>query len=165
MPRNPAPRQPQGPTLSPEQARIQLERCLKRANELSKEQPLTEQRYLVWQTNTFGVLREAFGEESGHPYNFIGQGRISVGDEPEYYLEAERRKRLEEQIRLLEAVIEEFPTVQAQNTDSDFFNDLDSDIRRVSERLFKNGHHAEAVSNAFKELNHHVKQEYKKRKN
>src|SRR2546430_644699 len=37
MPRNHPPRQPQGPTLSPDQARIQLERSLKRANELFKD--------------------------------------------------------------------------------------------------------------------------------
>jgi hypothetical protein len=49
MARNSPPRQPQGPTLSPEQARIELERSLKRANKLSKAQPLTEQRYEVWQ--------------------------------------------------------------------------------------------------------------------
>jgi uncharacterized protein (TIGR02391 family) len=167
MPRNPAPRQPQGPTLSPEQARIELERCLKRANELSKEQPLTEQRYRVWHTNASEVLKGAFGEKSDHLYNFYGPGRISLGKEPEYYLEAERRKRLREQILFLEAVVEEFPAVDAptQTPTSDFFMDLDADIRRVSQQLFKDTHYADSVSAAFKELNHQVKQEYKRRKN
>lgn len=93
MARNSPPRQPQGPTLSPEQARIELERSLKRANKLSKAQPLTEQRYEVWQTTVFNVLKAAFGEKSGHLENFVGQARMSLGNEPEYYLEAERRKR------------------------------------------------------------------------
>jgi uncharacterized protein (TIGR02391 family) len=62
---------------------------------------------------------------------------------------------------------EEFPPVdaQTQSTGFDFFNDLDTDIRRVSQQLFKDGHYADSVSAAFKELNHQVKQEYKRRKN
>jgi hypothetical protein len=94
MARNSPPRQPQDSSLSPVQARIQLERSLKRANKLSKEQSLTEQRYEVWQTNAFNVLEAAFGEESGHLENFVGQARMSLGNEPEYYLEAERRKEV-----------------------------------------------------------------------
>ncbi len=164
MARNSPPRQPQGPTLSPEQARIELERSLKRANKLSKAQPLTEQRYEVWQTTVFNVLKAAFGEESGHLENFVGQARMSLGNEPEYYLEAERRKRLTRQIEFLEAVIEEFPPVDAQtpSTGADFFSDLDTDIRRVSEKLFKDGHYADSILAAFKELNDQVKQEYLK---
>ena len=61
MPRNHPPRQPQGPTLSREQARIQLESSLKRANELLQEQPLTEQRFEVWRMNAWEVLKAAFG--------------------------------------------------------------------------------------------------------
>jgi len=167
MPRNPPARQTQGPTLSPEHARVQLERCLNRASELSQQQSLTEERYRVWQTNTLTVLEAIYGMNSGHGFNFIGQGRISLGNEPEYYLEAERRNRLAKQIGLLEALIEEFPTadVPAQNSGSDFFSDLDTDIRRVSQQLFKDTHYADSVSAAFKELNHQVKQEYKRRKN
>ncbi len=78
MPRNPIPRQPQGPSLSLEQARIQLQRSLERANELLQEQPLTEQRYEVWRTNAWEVLKAAFGEEHGHLHTFIGQRRISL---------------------------------------------------------------------------------------
>src|SRR6266436_7753429 len=166
MARNSPPRQPQGPTLSPEQARIELELSLKRSNKLSKAQPLTEQRYEVWQTTVFNVLKAAFDEESGHLENFVGQARISLGNEPEYYLEAERRKMLTRQIEFLEAVIEEFPPVdaQTQSTGSDFFSDLDTDIRRVSQQLFKDGHFADSVSAAFKELNNQVKQVYKERR-
>lgn len=164
MPRNSPPRQPQGPTFSSEQARIELERSLKRANKLSKAQPLTEQRYEVWQTSVFSVFKAAFGEESGHLENFVGQARMSLGNEPEYYLEAERRKRLTRQIEFLEAVIEEFPPVDAQtpSTGADFFSDLDTDIQRVSEKLFKDGHYADSILAAFKELNDQVKQKYLK---
>jgi hypothetical protein len=90
MPRNSPPRQPQGPTLSPEQARIQLQGSIERANKLSKEQPLTEQRYRVWQTNACDILEAAFGEEHGHLHNFVGQGRVSRPNEPEDYREAVR---------------------------------------------------------------------------
>jgi len=61
-------------------------------------------------------------------------------------------------------VIEEFPPVDAQtpSTGADFFSDLDTDIRRVSEKLFKDGHYADSILAAFKELNDQVKQEYLK---
>jgi uncharacterized protein (TIGR02391 family) len=167
MPRNPPPRQPQGPTLSPEQARIQLERSIEIGSKILQEQPLTEQRYEVWQTNAFEKLKAAFGEQSGHVFNFVGQGRFYPSGNPESYLEAERRKRLAEQIEFLEAVIEEFPSVDTQppNTGSDFFSDLDTDIRRVSQTLFKGGHYADSVFAAFRELNDQIKQEYNTRKN
>ena len=118
MSRN-SPRQPQGPTLSPEQARIQLERSIERANKLSEEQPLTEEQYRAWQTNAWGVLRAAFGEEHGHLHNFYGLPRISFGKQPEHYLETERRKRLAHQIGFLEALIEEFTTVDGQTQSSE----------------------------------------------
>jgi hypothetical protein len=114
MPRNPPPRQPEGPLLSPEQARIQLERSIEIGSKiLQEQQPLTERRYEVWQTNAFEKLKAAFGKESGHVFNFVGDTRFSLGNEPESYLEAERRKRLAEQVEFLEAVIEEFPPVDA----------------------------------------------------
>jgi uncharacterized protein (TIGR02391 family) len=166
MPRNHPPRQPQGPTLSPEQARIQLERSLKRANELLQEQPLSEQRFEVWRMNAWELLKAAFGEEHGHLHTFIGQRRISLGGEPEHYLEAERRKRLKRKIGFLEALIEDLTTVDAQteSSGSDFFGDLDIDIRRVSQQLFKDGHFADSISAAFKELNNQVKQGYEERR-
>jgi hypothetical protein len=159
MPRNPPPRQPEGPSLPPEEARIQLERSLKRANELLQEQPLTEQRFEVWRMNAWEVLKAAFGKEHGHLHTFIGQRGISLGGEPEHYLEAERRKRLKRKIGFLEALIEEFKTVdaQTQSTISDFFDDFDADIRRVSEQLFRDGHCADSVSAAFRELNQAAK--------
>jgi uncharacterized protein (TIGR02391 family) len=164
MPRNHPPRQPQDPTLSPEQARIQLQRSLKRANELLQEQPLTEQRFEVWRMNAWEVLKAAFGEEHGHLHTFIGQRRISLGGESEHNREAERRKRLKRKIGFLEALTEEFTTVDGQTESIDFFSDLDTDIRRVSQQLFKDGHFADSVSAAFKELNNQVKQGYKERK-
>jgi uncharacterized protein (TIGR02391 family) len=164
MSRNHPPRQPQDPTLSPEQARIQLQRSLKRANELLQEQPLTEQRFEVWRMNAWEVLKAAFGEEHGHLHTFIGQRRISLGGESEHNREAERRKRLKRKIGFLEALTEEFTTVDGQTESIDFFSDLDTDIRRVSQQLFKDGHFADSVSAAFKELNNQVKQGYKERK-
>ena len=93
MPRNPPPRPPQGPSLSPEQARIELQRSIERANKLSQEQPLTEQRYRVWKTNTFKVLKAAFGEDSGHLYTFSGQGRLYPAGTPDSYMDVLRGER------------------------------------------------------------------------
>ncbi|MGA8659293.1 MAG: hypothetical protein WB586_24465, partial [Chthoniobacterales bacterium] len=122
MPRNPADWQPKGPSLSREQARLELQRTIERAKQLLQEQPLTEERYQVWQTNAFEILRAAFGEDSGHVYNFVGDVRVSFGERSEYHLHAERQARLARQIRFLEEVIEEFPVeTQTQSTGSDFF--------------------------------------------
>lgn len=165
MPSN-RPRETKGPSLTPERARIELERSLERAKELFQVRALTEQRYEVWQTNAFETLKAAFGEEHGHLMNFFPESRWTVGTEPEPYMETVRRERLGKQIEFLEAVIEEFPPVDSQpQSAADFFSDLDADIRRVSEPLFRDGHYAESVSKAFIELNHQVKQEYKRRRN
>jgi hypothetical protein len=87
-----------------------------------------------------------------------------LGGEPEHYQESERRKKLKQKIGFLEAVIEEFSTVdaQTQSSGSDFFSNLDTDTRRVSEKLFKDGHYVDAILAAFKELNDQVKQKYLK---
>jgi predicted nucleotide-binding protein len=116
MPRNPPPRQPQGPTLSPKQARIELERSLKRAKELSQEQPLTKQRYDAWRGSAFEMLKAAFGESHTHISSFVGQTRVvpTFGPVPEHEQERGRRERLKEKIAFLEAVIEEFPPIDVQ---------------------------------------------------
>ena len=72
MPRNPPPRPPQGPSLSPEQARIELQRSIERANKLSQEQPLTEQRYrvchLVRSHLAFAIVADGFDRTSFHRF-------------------------------------------------------------------------------------------------
>src|ERR1700730_1995931 len=116
MPRNPPPRQPQGPTLSTKQTRIELERSLKRAKELSQEQPLTKQRYDAWRGSAFEMLKAAFGESHTHISSFVGQTRVvpTFGPVPEHEQERGRRERLKEKIAFLEAVIEEFPPIDVQ---------------------------------------------------
>ena len=166
MPRNPPQPQPRGPSLTPEQARVQLQNCLDRAKRLLQQQPLTEERFVVWETNTFETLKAAFGETSHHLHTFIGPQQFQVDTgytTPDYILDRKRREELTKQIEFLGALMEELPTtdIQAQNTGSDFFSALDSDIRRVSQQLFKDEHYADSVSAAFKELNHKVKQAYK----
>lgn len=65
MPRNPPPRQPQGPTLSPEQARVQLQDAVKKGRKLLEIQPLSEERYKVWKHNSLDTLKAVCGENSG----------------------------------------------------------------------------------------------------
>ncbi len=117
MPRNPPPRQPQGPTLSPKQARIELERSLKRAKELLQAEPLTKQRYDAWRGSAFEMLKAAFGESHTHISSFVGQVRVvpTFGPVSEHEQETERRNRLKEKIDFLEAVIEQFPPIDVQS--------------------------------------------------
>ena len=105
-------------------------------------------------------MKVAWGDSSGHVY----------GDQPtlEPYAEDERRREVRRQIDVLEAVIDALPettTAPSQIPTHDFFAELDADVRRVSQQLFKDTHYADSVSTAFKELNYQVKQEYKRRKN
>jgi hypothetical protein len=96
----------------------------------SREQPLTEERYEVWQTNTLTTITNAFGQNSAHPHNFIGDVRFSVGEQPESYAQIQRRQRLERQKRFLEAVIEEFPPIVTQHITSTIdFRERDADYR------------------------------------
>ena len=152
----------QGSALSPEQARIRLERSLERANQLLKEKFLAQEQYDVWWTNTFELLKAAYGEDSPDLYSFYDQEKPVVGN-PEPVLKG----RLTRYITFLRALVGELSTVDVpnQSTRSDFFDDIHPEIRRVSRQLFINGHYADSISAAFVELNHQVKQEYKHRRN
>src|SRR5271165_2105344 len=101
MPRNPSPRQPRGPTLSPEQARIKLQRCIDKGKELSQKQPFSEEGYRVWHTNTFTSLQQVFGEESGHLYTFTEQQRIPTRWNPQ---RSESQSDLLREITILKAL-------------------------------------------------------------
>src|SRR5262245_31347086 len=59
---------------------------------------------------------------------------------------------LKRQLTVLDAQMWILPTASL-----DFFNEFDPDIQRVSLQRFQDGHYADAVSAAFKELNKQVK--------
>jgi uncharacterized protein (TIGR02391 family) len=164
MPRNPPSEQPLGPSPSSGQARIKLQPCIDKGKELSQKQPFSEAGYNVWYINTLTTLARVFGEESGHLFTFSKQRRTPTRWDPR---PPDPQGDLLREIAVLEELIEQFPENgdQDQSTHSDFFSDLDTDIRRVSQQRFKDAHYADSVSAAFRELNHQVKQEYKKRKN
>jgi len=111
----PAPRKE--PTLTPEQAKVQLEDALRRGRKLLEEGSISKERYDAWDRNTLRIVTSAFGEWSGHDTDFIGPQRFTVGPVSEAHAEYERRKNLERQIRVLEAQIEGLPTVVPQSQD------------------------------------------------
>jgi predicted nucleotide-binding protein len=93
-----------------------LKTALEKGRALLEQNPITEERYDVWNENTWMVLTSAFGEHSGHHNHFRGQVRIEMSPVPEYYAEPQRRQELERRIRVLEAIIDGLPAnPQAQS--------------------------------------------------
>jgi hypothetical protein len=154
---------PKPPTLTPHQARSQLEAALGKGCSLLEQNPITEERYKVWSENTWTILTSAFGEYSGHHNNFRGQVRIEMSPVGEHYAEAQRRQNLERRIRVLEAIIDglpaspqpEAPTTVVQF--EDFWSRLHPSVVQVSRGRFEAGHYADAVEAAFNELNTKIK--------
>jgi predicted nucleotide-binding protein len=105
------PEPPSGPTLTTEQAKAQLEDALRRGRRLLEENPLSKERYDVWDRNTLRIITSAFGEGSGHDMDFIGQQNFTVAPVQEVYAERQRRQDLQRQLRVLEALIDGLPTV------------------------------------------------------
>ena len=163
MPRKVSTNEPKGQTLTPDQARIRLEDVQKRGRDLLQLQPLPEERYDAWCHRALETIQAACGEYSGHGWSFVGQGRISIGEVPEYYAEPERRKDLERRIRVLEAIIDELPaeTTETIKTE-DFWARLRPSVVRTSKARFESGQYADSVEAALKELNSRIKEHVRK---
>jgi uncharacterized protein (TIGR02391 family) len=157
---------PKGPTLTPDQARSQLEVALEKGRSLLKQNPFTEERYKVWSENTWTVLVAAFGENSGHLNNFRGPVRVTTAGMPRHSAGAEIRENLERRIRLLEAVIDDLPSTSQATTTivqvDDFWSRLHPSVVRASRSRFETSHYADAVESAFKDLNSKIKEHVRK---
>ena len=103
------PHSPKGPSLPPDQGRIQLQEAIRKGHELLKLTPLPKERYDVWRHHSVDALKAACGEDSPHLYNFAGPRPVTLGPVPEQYAEEKRRKDLERRIRVLDAVIDDLP--------------------------------------------------------
>jgi hypothetical protein len=156
------------PLITPKRGIELLSAQIKKAEELLANQTINQNDFRSWDNTTRNYIEKAFGENHPNVRGFEWL-RASINTQwgPAEWAD-HYAKRLDAKIEALKGYIDELKTEivdEPQVTSADFFAELDADVRRVSEQLFKNGHHAEAVSAAFKELNHQVKQEYRKRKN
>ncbi len=164
MPRKAPSNEPKGPTLTPDQARLQLEDALKKGSDLSQLNPLPKERYDVWRHNSYAMLEEACGKQSGHLWDFVGQGQVSIGPVPERYAEQRRRENLARQIRILEAIFEGLPVALPQSKQTeDFWARLHPSVVQASRTRFETGHYADAVEAALKELNQRVKEHVRRK--
>ena len=164
MPRRASSHEPEGPTLTSGEARLQLEEILKKGRDLLPLQPLPEERYDAWSNRVFEILQAAFGQHSGHLLDFAGQTRISLGPVPEHYAEPQRRKDLERRVRVLEAIIECLPAATTESSKTeDFWARLHTSVVQASRTRFDAGHYADAVEAALKELNQKVKDHVRKK--
>ena len=158
------PHSPKGPSLPPDEGRAQLQEAIRKGYELLKLTPLPKERYDVWRHHSADALKAACGEDSPHLYNFAGPRQVTLGPVPEQYAEEQRRKDLERRIRVLEAVVDDFPetapvsVVQSGNV----WSRLHSSVVQVSKARFETGHYADAVEAAFKDLNSRIKEHVRK---
>jgi predicted nucleotide-binding protein len=116
MPRKSSTCQYKGPTLAPDQARIQLQEDLQKGRGLLELKPLPKERYDVWSHNAISTLVAAFGEDSAHIGTFVGRIKVVLEEIPEYYAEPQRRQELERRICVLEAVIDGLPATDQGRT-------------------------------------------------
>lgn len=165
MPRKLSSNEPKGPTLKPDEARLQLDDALKKGRDLSQLNPLPKERFDAWFNNSYGTLEAAFGQSSPHLYDFIGDTQVSwAGQVPEHYAERQRREDLARQIRVLEAIVDGLPapTIEQKQTE-DFWTRLHPSVVQASRTRFETGHYADAVEAALKELNQRVKDHVRKK--
>jgi predicted nucleotide-binding protein len=114
MARNPPSRRPQGPFFPLEEGLLQLQESLRRGENLLNLHPLPEERFDAWSNATFATLKAACGEDSSNLHAFVGEVRVTIARVPEQYAEPQRREDLERRIRVLEAIIDEWPTSPQQ---------------------------------------------------
>jgi uncharacterized protein (TIGR02391 family) len=154
------------PTVTPERGIELLSGQILKAQQLLAAEPINQNDFHPWD-RTRNQVEKAFGENHPNVESFeymwaFGNSGWDPAEWAEHYA-----KGLKTKIATLNGYIDELKTEIGGYSlvpSVDFFNELDSAIRQVSQQLFKDSHYAESVSAAFKELNRQVQEEYKKRR-
>jgi len=125
-----------------------------------KFRPSYNPKYKIWKQSTLAILSKCFNEKYVDMFDRSGPKAISRGEEHRYQLFL---KNLEEKKLLLEGFIEEKIEFKNDNivtvsrvTNLDNY-DFHPEIKKVSDELFKDGHYAQAVEEAFKRAIREVK--------
>lgn len=153
--------------MMPERGIELLSGQILKAQQLLAAEPINQNDFHPWDRTTRNHVEKAFGENHPNVESFeymcaFGNSGWDPAEWAEHYA-----KGLKAKIATLNGYIDELKTEisgHSQVPSVDFFDELDSAIRQVSQQLFKDSHYAESVSAAFKELNGQVQEEYKKRR-
>lgn len=131
-----------------------------------KIRPSYNPKYQIWKQSTLEILKKCFNQKYVDMFDRSGPKAFSKSEEHRYKLFLEN---LAEKESLLKGFIEE--NIEFKNgsivTVSRITNlenyDFHPEIKKVSDGLFKNGHYAQAVEEAFKRVIKEVKDIYKKK--
>lgn len=157
-------------SLSLPEGRRRLAALLDQGQELLGHRPLTESQEEIWSNACVKVIDETFGESSGHRSTFVGQVRVIYAADEEQdgrYAEERDAESIKRRCGVLANLLKqidleigfEVPPVPPR----DFWADIHPKITSVAKARFEDGHYADAVEAALKELNTIVK-EYVRRK-
>jgi uncharacterized protein (TIGR02391 family) len=168
MARHRAPRPLKPPTISKQEGRSRLAILLGRGKKLLENRPLQEGKEDVWTTACLEAIEAAFGEGSNHYTTFIGPIRVIPGGGNSYdqYAEQQDAESIARRCGILGSLIEQidlevgFTSAPAQ---LDFWNDIHPMIAKVAKPRFDNGHFADAVEAALKEVNLAIKDHVKRK--
>jgi len=125
-----------------------------------------EQECHKWYTKTRSKLTKIFGEDSEQLRSFTSHfTRVFTSTNVLGTRQTERRyfyDNIGKGIAELEVLVEDFnmqEKIRNQSTINNFFDmlNLHPKVKEVSESLFKDGHYAQAIFEAFKAVNNYVK--------
>ncbi len=157
------------PTISKEEGRSRLAMLLDRGKKLLENRPLREGQEDVWTTACLETIEAAFGEASNHYTTFIGQVRITFSqgsDRYDHYAEQRDADAIERRCGILETLVEQIDFevgFTAPPAKLDFWSDIHPTITGVARPRFDNGHFADAVEAALKEVNCAIKNHVRKK--
>lgn len=133
-----------------------------------KFRPSYNQKYRIWKQSTLEILKKCSNEKFVDMFDRSGPSLMAANEEHRYKLFLENLSEKEE---LLKAIIQENLEFKNDNivTTSRITNldnyDFHPKIKKVSDELFKDGHFAQAVEEAFKKVIKEVKIIYQENAN
>lgn len=140
---------------------VLLQRQIERAEALMQLTNNSPQ-YRIWCDSTGRILQDNFNSEYVKMFNKPGSPRL-VRSDNEAEVQRAFIKRLDEQVQLLVAIIEEYnrfyaePSVDISRSSALHTYDFHKEIKAVSLKLFEDKHYAQAVEEAFKRVIKEVK--------
>jgi uncharacterized protein (TIGR02391 family) len=169
MARHRDPPPPKPPTISKEDGRLRLATLRDRGRKLLENRPLREGQEDVWSTACLETIEATFGEASNHYTTFIGPIRVTFSqgnDRYDHYAEQRDADAITRRCGILETLIEQIDLEIGFTSPSpslDFWNEIHPMVRQVAKQRFDNGHFADAVEAALKEVNCAIKDHVKRK--
>ena len=165
--RDPPPLKP--PTISKQEGRSRLATLRDRGQKLLEGRPLQEGQEDIWTTACLETIEATFGEASNHYTTFIGPVRIRFSqgnDSYDHYAEQRDVDAIVRRCGILGSLIDQIDLeigFTSPPATLDFWSDIHPTVSRVAKPRFDNGHFADAVEAALKEVNCAIKDHVKRK--